>query len=93
MTLQFVASNSCPKLAYSIAKYLNVPICQLICYQKNNRQIGVLLGELLNCNEIFILEAATMESKSVNDMLLELMFIIHFCKNNSSAKLSVGNRN
>lgn len=93
MTLQFVASNSCTSLAYSMAKHLNVPICRLLCYQKNNRQIGVLIGELLNCDEIFILQTATMELKSINDMILELMFIIHFCKSNSSAKLSVGNQN
>ena len=91
MTLKFVAGNSCPILTYSIAKHLNVPICQLLCYQKNNRQIGIIIGELLNCDEIFILGTAMIGSKGINDMLIELMVIINFCKTNSKAKLSVGN--
>ena len=93
MTLKIVAGNSCAKLTYSIAKYLNIPICHLVCYQKKNKEIGIATGELLNCDEIFILETAMIGSKSINDIILESMFIIDFCKKNSSAKLSVGNNN
>lgn len=51
----------------------------------------MIIGELLDCDEIFILETMMIESKSVNDILMQLIFIINYCKNNSNAKLSVGN--
>ena len=91
MTLKLISGNSCAKLTYSIARYLNIPISHMLCYQRKNKEIRMIIGELLDCDEIFILETMMIESKSVNDILMQLMFIINNCKNNSNAKLSVGN--
>ena len=63
----------------------------MLCYQRKNKEIRMIIGELLDCDEIFILETMMIESKSVNDILMQLIFIINYCKNNSNAKLSVGN--
>lgn len=93
MTLKLISGNSCTKLTYSIARYLNIPISHMLCYQRKNKEIRMIIGELLDCDEIFILETMMIESKSVNDILVQLMFITNYCKNNSNAKLSVGNGN
>lgn len=89
MTFKFIVGNSCIKLSYLIAKRLNQPIFKLICYQKKNKEIVISSSELLMCDEVFIL--TTINSKYVNDTLLELMLILNFCKNNSNAKLSLSN--
>ncbi|RJQ16932.1 ribose-phosphate pyrophosphokinase [Candidatus Woesearchaeota archaeon] len=83
--LKIISGNSHKSLTESIAKYLNIPVTQIVSKQFKNGEIYVKILESIRGDDVFVVQTCC---NPVNDNLMELLLLIDALKRASAGRIT-----
>uniref|UniRef100_A0A915Q537 Ribose-phosphate pyrophosphokinase N-terminal domain-containing protein n=1 Tax=Setaria digitata TaxID=48799 RepID=A0A915Q537_9BILA len=81
-----LAGNSHPHLAKLISEHLQVPLADVLCYNKPCRETEVEIRQSVRAKHVFILQTS---SKDVNNDIWEAMILIYTCRTSDAKSITV----
>ena len=90
MYLKLVSEVEYHDISLKLSNILNAPVSKVISRQKTNRKVYLISAENFTADEIFIIMSSVAHPTSINDELMELLFLVNLCQAKSRSKLSVG---
>lgn len=86
-TIKIIAGNSHPELCDAIAAKLGVKVARVKAFQYTNKETAVAVGESVRDEDVYILQTGCGEA-SINDFLMELLFMINACRVASARRIT-----
>ncbi|KAM3720551.1 Phosphoribosyl pyrophosphate synthase-associated protein [Dirofilaria immitis] len=80
-----LAGNSHPNLANLISEHLQVPLTDVLCYNKSCRETEVEIRESVRAKHVFVLQTS---SKNVNNDIWEAMILIYTCRTSDAKSIT-----
>ncbi|KAI5962139.1 PRS4 [Candida pseudojiufengensis] len=86
--IKLIAGNSHVDLCEKIASKLGINIAKIGAFQYTNTETAVAVGESVRDEDVYIIQTGCGED-SINDFLMELLFIINACRIASARRITV----
>ena len=83
--MKLVAGNSNLALAHSVARYLDIPLCQAMVRRFADMEIFVEIQENVRGEDVFILQSTSFPA---NDNLMELLILIDALRRSSARRIT-----
>lgn len=87
--MKLLSGNSHLQLTLLIANALSMPLSNLLIIRSKTKKISIITCECLQGEDVLIVYAFN-KSLSINDSLMELLLLIHACKENHTSSIRIG---